>query len=216
MALASSVGLSVAWFITGMARDIQGGAFDLLPLLTVGQFALVAMPVLLVLSGILTALVASRHPWVAPDVARWRTPVTRIGRLAMGGALAGIVALPALLIGGPITPQASAGNTVCAAGAPQKLYVVRAISLTIPLNRFGDGYRCHWGTMDFWTDNTRGTPDDVLAEPARNDAYHNFHAAAAEARSGKKAKSSGEAAAKKMAPSARQRKTAKRTRKKSG
>lgn len=138
VAVSSSAGLSVAWFVTGMARDIQGGAFELLPLFTVAQLALMAMPALLLVSGILTALVASRRPWAAPDVASWRTPVTRVGRLALGGALAGIVALPALLIGGPITPQASAGNTVCAQGAPQKLYVVRAISLTIPLNRFGD------------------------------------------------------------------------------
>ena len=48
-------------------------------------------------------------------------------------------------------------------------------------NRFGDGYRCHWGTMDFWTDNVLGTPDDMLADRARSDSYHNFHAVAVQA-----------------------------------
>ncbi len=48
-------------------------------------------------------------------------------------------------------------------------------------NRFGDGYRATWGTMDFWTDNVIGTTDDMLAERVGNDAYHNFHAVTAEA-----------------------------------
>jgi len=48
-------------------------------------------------------------------------------------------------------------------------------------NRFGGGYRCQWGTMDFWTDNETGTVDDMVAKRVGNDAYHNFHAVAAEA-----------------------------------
>jgi hypothetical protein len=48
-------------------------------------------------------------------------------------------------------------------------------------NRFGDGYRATWGTMDFWTDNLIGTTDDMLAGRVRNDAYHNFHSVTAEA-----------------------------------
>jgi len=48
-------------------------------------------------------------------------------------------------------------------------------------NRFGDGYRATWGTMDFWTDNFIGTTDDMLARRVSNDAYHNFHAVTAEA-----------------------------------
>ncbi len=48
-------------------------------------------------------------------------------------------------------------------------------------NRFGDGTRVTWGTMDFWTDNLIGTTDDMMAERAQNDPYHNLHAAAAEA-----------------------------------
>lgn len=48
-------------------------------------------------------------------------------------------------------------------------------------NRFGDGYRCQWGTMDFWTDNIIGTTDDMVATRTNNDAYHNFHAVTAEA-----------------------------------
>ena len=48
-------------------------------------------------------------------------------------------------------------------------------------NRFGDGYRATWGTMDFWTDNLIGTPDDMLVDRVRNDAYHNFHAVTTEA-----------------------------------
>jgi len=47
-------------------------------------------------------------------------------------------------------------------------------------NRFGDGYRCNWGTMDFWTDNIIGTTDDMVAERVGNDAYHNFQAVTAE------------------------------------
>jgi len=48
-------------------------------------------------------------------------------------------------------------------------------------NRFGGGYRCRWGTMDFWTDNLIGTVDDMITKDVRNDAYHNFHAVAAQA-----------------------------------
>lgn len=46
--------------------------------------------------------------------------------------------------------------------------------------RFGDGFRCTWATMDFWTDGILGTVDDVVAE-ARNRAFENFLAAATEA-----------------------------------
>jgi hypothetical protein len=52
-------------------------------------------------------------------------------------------------------------------------------------NRFGDGYRGHWGTMDFWTDNIQGTPDDMVAQRVGNDAYHNFHAVTAQAIAGR-------------------------------
>ncbi|MBD3265969.1 hypothetical protein GF373_04810 [bacterium] len=48
-------------------------------------------------------------------------------------------------------------------------------------NRFGNGYRCRWGTMDFWTDNIIGTVDDMVTDNIVDDPYHNFHAAAAEA-----------------------------------
>ena len=48
-------------------------------------------------------------------------------------------------------------------------------------NRFGDGYRGLWGTMDFWTDNVIGTVDDMTANPVNNDAYHNFQAVTVEA-----------------------------------
>jgi hypothetical protein len=48
-------------------------------------------------------------------------------------------------------------------------------------NRFGDGYRAGWGTMDFWTDNVVGTVDDMRAGRVGNDAYHNFHAVTAQA-----------------------------------
>jgi hypothetical protein len=46
--------------------------------------------------------------------------------------------------------------------------------------RFGDGYRCTWATMDFWTDGIMGTVDDVTAE-ASNRPFENFTAASAEA-----------------------------------
>jgi hypothetical protein len=46
--------------------------------------------------------------------------------------------------------------------------------------RFGDGYRCNWATMDFWTDGIIGTVDDATAD-ASNDAFGNFLAASAEA-----------------------------------
>jgi hypothetical protein len=45
--------------------------------------------------------------------------------------------------------------------------------------RFGDGYRCTWATMDFWTDGVLGTVDDVTF-PARNSPFENFLAASAE------------------------------------
>jgi hypothetical protein len=48
-------------------------------------------------------------------------------------------------------------------------------------NRFGDGYRGLWGTMDFWTDNIIGTVDDMTVNRVGNDAYHNFQAITAEA-----------------------------------
>jgi manganese oxidase len=137
-AVSGAVASALGWLVAASLRDVQGAAFDLLPLLSAAQLVLFAMPALLVVSGALTALMASRRPWAVPDVQAWRSPATRLGRLAMGGALAGVVALPALVIGGPMTPQASAGNTVCEAGAPEKLFVVRAIDVNIPLNRFGD------------------------------------------------------------------------------
>jgi hypothetical protein len=46
--------------------------------------------------------------------------------------------------------------------------------------RFGDGFRCTWATMDFWTDGILGTVDDVTA-PAGNPPFENFLAASAEA-----------------------------------
>jgi len=46
--------------------------------------------------------------------------------------------------------------------------------------RFGDGFRCTWATMDFWTDGVMGTVDDVAFE-ARNNPFENFLAASAEA-----------------------------------
>lgn len=48
-------------------------------------------------------------------------------------------------------------------------------------NRFGNGYRCRWGTMDFWTDNRIGTVDDMITTEVNRDAYHNFHAVTVEA-----------------------------------
>lgn len=46
--------------------------------------------------------------------------------------------------------------------------------------RFGDGYRVTWATMDFWTDNKLGGPDDVTVRAA-NSPFENFLAASAEA-----------------------------------
>ena len=46
--------------------------------------------------------------------------------------------------------------------------------------RFGDGARCTWATMDFWTDGVDGTVDDVTCR-AGNSAYDNFLGASAEA-----------------------------------
>ncbi|MBE0536273.1 MAG: glycoside hydrolase family 9 protein [Phycisphaerae bacterium] len=46
--------------------------------------------------------------------------------------------------------------------------------------RFGDGFRCNWATMDFWTDGIPGTVDDVTAR-AGNSPFENFMAASAEA-----------------------------------
>lgn len=46
--------------------------------------------------------------------------------------------------------------------------------------RFGDGFRCTWATMDFWTDGILGTVDDVTCE-ARSQPFENFLAASAEA-----------------------------------
>ncbi len=46
--------------------------------------------------------------------------------------------------------------------------------------RFGDGFRCNWATMDFWTDGVIGTVDDVTAR-AGNSPFENFIAASAEA-----------------------------------
>lgn len=46
--------------------------------------------------------------------------------------------------------------------------------------RFGDGRRCTWATMDFWTDGITGTVDDVTVR-AGNQPFENFLAASAEA-----------------------------------
>lgn len=46
--------------------------------------------------------------------------------------------------------------------------------------RFGDGHRCTWATMDFWTDGILGTVDDVTVE-ARHRPFENYLAASAEA-----------------------------------
>ena len=46
--------------------------------------------------------------------------------------------------------------------------------------RFGDGYRCDWATMDFWTDGVIGTSDDVTVD-AVDSALDNFTASTAEA-----------------------------------
>jgi hypothetical protein len=46
--------------------------------------------------------------------------------------------------------------------------------------RFGDGARCTWATMDFWTDGILGTVDDVTSR-ARDRPFENFMAAATEA-----------------------------------
>jgi hypothetical protein len=46
--------------------------------------------------------------------------------------------------------------------------------------RFGDGSRCTWATMDFWTDGIMGTVDDVTFK-AGSQPFENFLAASAEA-----------------------------------
>ncbi len=46
--------------------------------------------------------------------------------------------------------------------------------------RFGDGSRCTWATMDFWTDGKLGTVDDVTSR-ANNSPFDNFMGASAEA-----------------------------------
>jgi len=46
--------------------------------------------------------------------------------------------------------------------------------------RFGDGYRCTWATMDFWTDGIMGTVDDVTVKAGKR-PFENFLAASAEA-----------------------------------
>jgi len=46
--------------------------------------------------------------------------------------------------------------------------------------RFGDGYRCTWATMDFWTDGIMGTVDDVTVK-AEKQPFENFLGASAEA-----------------------------------
>jgi hypothetical protein len=46
--------------------------------------------------------------------------------------------------------------------------------------RFGDGFRCTWATMDFWTDGILGTVDDVTSA-ARRSAFDNFLASSTEA-----------------------------------
>jgi len=46
--------------------------------------------------------------------------------------------------------------------------------------RFGDGHRCTWATMDFWTDGILGTVDDVTFGSG-NQPFENFLAASAEA-----------------------------------
>jgi hypothetical protein len=46
--------------------------------------------------------------------------------------------------------------------------------------RFGDGFRVHWATMDYWTDGVLGTPDDTLGQ-VRNSSHDNFIAASTQA-----------------------------------
>lgn len=46
--------------------------------------------------------------------------------------------------------------------------------------RFGDGFRCTWATMDFWTDGIAGTVDDVTSR-ARSQSFENFLAVSTEA-----------------------------------
>lgn len=48
-------------------------------------------------------------------------------------------------------------------------------------NRFGNGFRCRWGTMDFYTDNIIGTTDDMITKEVGNDPFLNLQAAAVEA-----------------------------------
>ncbi len=50
--------------------------------------------------------------------------------------------------------------------------------------RFGQGARCVWATMDFWTDGIMGTMDDVVVQ-AQNEPFANFLAASAEAIAGR-------------------------------
>ncbi len=47
--------------------------------------------------------------------------------------------------------------------------------------RFGNGFRCTWITMDYWTDGIIGNVDDLTSR-ANNDPYDNFVAAKTEAR----------------------------------
>ena len=46
--------------------------------------------------------------------------------------------------------------------------------------RFGDGFRCRWAVMDFWTDGILGNVDDVTYE-ARDNCFENYLAASTEA-----------------------------------
>ena len=57
-------------------------------------------------------------------------------------------------------------------------------------NRFGDGFRCRWGTMDFWTDNIIGTADDMITKEVGNDPFLNFQTATVEAIAARMLKSS--------------------------
>jgi hypothetical protein len=45
--------------------------------------------------------------------------------------------------------------------------------------RFGDGYRVSWSTMDYWTDNQIGTPDDTFSHNVSNSPFDNATASAA-------------------------------------
>ena len=103
--------------------------------------ALVAFPVDLILAGAVAAALARRRPWDAPQTLAWRMPGRGATRLAWQGGLAVMLLAPVVLLAQIGTERAVAGagpGTPCPAGAPTKVFPVRAINVDIPLNRFGD------------------------------------------------------------------------------